>query len=314
MKLKVINNFPDPFHPKFSFKEWDKQFVSHNAVLNGYYSNIYYPEHWTTLSIKCAFNGVEYYIKDNIKYGVDDNSYLILNNGTMYESYIRSENKVESFTVNFTKEFTEEVFNSLNNKDSFLLDYPEVKDREPVNFFEKLYQHNPLILKLLNDIRKTIQTPGYDNVLLNEKLHMMLNVLFCIQLNTFKDADSVNAVKKSTRMELYRRLNIAKDYIYSNYYDNVTLDELSKVSCLSQHHLLRKFKTQFGITPHQYLTKRRMEAAKVLIEKTNFSISEICFSVGFEDLSSFGELFKKHYSFSPENYRKSYSSKKAILT
>jgi AraC-like DNA-binding protein len=310
MKLKVINKFPDPNKPEFSFREWDKQFYTHNAVLNGFYSDIYYPEHWTSLSVKCAFNGVEYYIKGNVKYGVDDNSYLILNDGTMYESYIQSENKVESFTVNFTNEFTEDVFNALSNRDSFLLDYPEIKERQPVNFFEKLYPHNPSILNLLNGIRNIIHKPNYDHEMLNEKMHLLLDTLFHVQFKTYKEADSFKAVKKSTRLELYRRLNIAKDFIYSNYYSNVTLGELSKASCLSPHHLLRKFKLHFGLTPHQYLTCRRIEKAKNLLEKTGLSISEVCFSIGFEDLSSFGELFKKYYSLSPENYRR---NKKGIL-
>lgn len=304
MKPKVIHNFPDPFHPKFSFKEWDKQFITHNAVLNGYYSKIYYPEHWTSLSIKCAFNGVEYYVLNNMKYGVDDNSYLILNDGTMYESYIEADIKVESFTINFTKEFTNDVLYSLNNTDNFLLDYPEIKDRQPVNFFEKLYTHNSIMMNVLNDIRAIINKLYYDPQLLNEKMHILLEILFHIQYNTFKEADKLEASRKSTRLELYKRLHAAKDYIYSNYKNSVTLEELSKVACLSRHHFLRKFKMQFRLTPHQYLTQRRLERAKELLENTNLSISEVCFSVGFEDLSSFGELFKKYYNLPPENYRK----------
>src|SRR3972149_10549829 len=114
MSIKIIRRFPDVNKPGFEFSKWNTQFHTHNVILNGMYSNYYYPIHWTPLSMKCAFGGNEYYIKNNIKYSVNDACFLIFNDGTYYDSSINSDSKVESFTLNFNKKFSDDAFNSLS--------------------------------------------------------------------------------------------------------------------------------------------------------------------------------------------------------
>ncbi len=112
MSVKVIKKFPDTSDFSYNYAEWNRQFLEQNVILNGRYSNIYYPSHWTPLSVKFAFGGNEHYIFDRMKYSVDDSSYLILNRDTVYESLIDSDKSVESFTLNFTPDFADEVFYS----------------------------------------------------------------------------------------------------------------------------------------------------------------------------------------------------------
>lgn len=310
MSVKIIKQFPDIKNPRFSFSEWNRQFSTHNIIINDSYSSVYYPVHWTPLSIKCAFNGVEYYVLDNkIRYAVDNSNYLILNHGRLYESYISSDTKVESFTLNFTSSFVSDVFRSISFRDEFLLDYPEIVDKTPVNFFEKLFPYNSRIQYYLCRLKELIDNNEPEAGLIEEKLGSLLEELFRSQLKTYHDSEKLEAKKKSTRLELLRRLNIARDYMYSCFSGRITLGEVAKLACLSPHHMLRKFKSHFGITPHQYLTKRRLEAAEELITTTNLSITGVCFSVGFESPSSFGVLFRKNFNFSPEAYRLSFTKK-----
>lgn len=313
MNIRIIRNFPDASNPKFSFAEWDRQFLTHNVILNGVYNNLYYREHWTPLSIKCAYNGVEYYIKNGIRYAVGDKCFLILNEGTLYESFIESDKKVESFTINFTKELTDNVIAGIQNNDDFLLENHLIGSQSPFSFFEKLYMQDDNMSKLLFEIRTLSQQNPPDTEALNEKLHFLLEQMCRLQLNTLKEANNFKASRQSTRMELYRRLNQVKDFLYSNYNKQINLNDLAKISCLSPHHLLRKFKVQFGITPHQYLIKKRMEAARENLVRTDKSISEICFASGYEDLSSFSRLFKQQYNSTPEAFRKKNFNKKSIF-
>jgi len=64
------------------------------------------------------------------------------------------------------------------------------------------------------------------------------------------------------------------------------------------------FKSIYGKTPHQYLTQVRIEKAKELLNQS-FSVSEICYSIGFDSVSSFTGLFKKIYSLTPSAYQQS---------
>ena len=312
MSVKVITQFPDMDDFRFNNRQWNRQFVEQNIILNGKFSYLYYPEHWTTLSLKFAFGGSEQYILGNMKYGVQDNTYLILNKDSIYQSLIDSDKPVESLTLNFTAKFVEDVFYSSFNSDKYLLDFPEVRDKYPVNFFQKLYATDSVMSTYINNIRYVVNSKNCDTNMLNEVLHGILEHTFRSQLSASKKADELKSVKRSTRIELFNRLNKAKDYIESNCHEAIDLDVLSKVSSLCPHHFLRKFKSYTGISPYQHLKQTRLTKAKTLLENTSLSVTEICQDCGYESLSSFSFLFKKTYNLSPENYR-NLNRKKSIF-
>lgn len=309
MSIKVITKFPDINNFTYNYRQWNRQFIEQNIILNGKFSYLYYPEHWTTLSLKFAFGGSEQYIMGNMKYGVQDNLYLILNRDTLYQSLIDSDKPVESLTLNFTAKFAEDIFYSSFNNDEYLLDFPEVRDRYPVNFFQKLYNIDTEINSYINNIRLAVKNNNYETEYLNEILHNILEHTFRTQLTASRKADELKSVKRSTRLELFNRLNKAKDYIESNYHEAIDLDMLSKVSSLCPHHFLRKFKSYTGKSPYRYLKTVRLEKARIMLESTNSSITEICMNCGYESLSSFSFLFKNTYKISPENYRKAHNKK-----
>jgi AraC-like DNA-binding protein len=119
-----------------------------------------------------------------------------------------------------------------------------------------------------------------------------------------QEANGITAKKKVTREELYRRLSIAKDYLSSCYYEQITIDQLAATCYLNPFYLIREFKKLYNITPHQFLTKLRLREAEKMIANSQKQISGILQEVGFEDLTSFSKLFKKEYGVSPITYRK----------
>lgn len=301
MSIKVITNFPDIHQFSYNYSSWNRQFLEENVILNGKFSYLYYPAHWTTLSFKFAFGGYEYYIMDKMKYGVDNSSFLILNRDTIYESLIDSADTVETLTLNFTEKFINDVYHSCFNNEEYLLDYPEVRDKHPVNFFQKLYPADDIVAAITGRMRKNISEGN--TCCLNELMHLLMEYVFKKQLKASIEADKITSKKRSTRYELFNRLNTAKDYISSNYNTKIELNDLGKISTLSPHHLLRKFKSAFGITPHNYLTKIRIKKAEEFLRQSEKSVTEICQEVGFESLSSFGILFKRKTGYPPDKYR-----------
>src|SRR5260370_616039 len=69
-------------------------------------------------------------------------------------------------------------------------------------------------------------------------------------------------------------------------------------------HLLRTFRDTFGETPHEYLTRVRVEKARQLLAVTGRSVTDVCFDVGFTSLGSFSTLFKRHGGESPAAFRR----------
>jgi AraC-like DNA-binding protein len=81
------------------------------------------------------------------------------------------------------------------------------------------------------------------------------------------------------------------------------LDVMARAAHFSRFHFLRAFQKTFHETPHQYLKRKRIERAKELLAESEYSITEICFSVGFESLGSFSTLFHRVVGWSPSIYR-----------
>src|SRR6185312_48675 len=74
--------------------------------------------------------------------------------------------------------------------------------------------------------------------------------------------------RQSTRVQLYRRLSLAREWIDSHYGSPLSLDILAGQAALNRQHFLRMFRDCFGLTPHQYLTEVRLTAARRFLTET----------------------------------------------
>jgi AraC family transcriptional regulator len=115
--------------------------------------------------------------------------------------------------------------------------------------------------------------------------------------------ENLKFLNDSTKVEILKRLNLAKEYINNNYHQAIGLNDIAQNSCLSVNHLLRTFKQAYGRSPHQYLIEVRLERAKYLLENTTYTISEIVGIIGFGCPSSFIRLFKNVHEITPGKYR-----------
>lgn len=98
-------------------------------------------------------------------------------------------------------------------------------------------------------------------------------------------------------------LERARALIDADYSQPLDLDELARAAHFSRFHFLRAFRRAFKATPHEYLTRKRIERAKQLLAESELTVTEICFDVGFESLGSFSTLFHKQVGWSPSIYR-----------
>ena len=103
------------------------------------------------------------------------------------------------------------------------------------------------------------------------------------------------------KIYLYRRIVQAKLFIDEHYGNAIDLKSISGEAYYSRFHFIRVFKQIYSKTPHQYLISVRINKARLLLE-SRMPVTEVCFQVGFESLSSFSGLFKKMTGFSPHIY------------
>jgi AraC-like DNA-binding protein len=102
----------------------------------------------------------------------------------------------------------------------------------------------------------------------------------------------------------FARLCRARDYLGDCYCERVTLENAARQACLSRFHFNRLFAHAFGETPHEFVTRRRIEEAKKLLLRDGESVTEICFAVGYESLGSFSTRFRSLTGLSPASFRR----------
>ena len=122
--------------------------------------------------------------------------------------------------------------------------------------------------------------------------------------DAYKLSQNVQAVKASTRLEIFRRISTARDWMDAHYSDDITLEDIGAVAAMNSQHFLRMFKQVYSITPHQYLIDVKLRKARELLESTGMTINEICQAIGFESVFSFSVLFKKRFGLPPGGFRK----------
>jgi AraC-like DNA-binding protein len=104
------------------------------------------------------------------------------------------------------------------------------------------------------------------------------------------------------RQYLYLRAVRAKLYIDENFASNIDLNRIADEACFSKFHFVRLFKDIYGRTPHQYLTRVRIEKAKEYLDEGQ-TVAYACFKVGFDSISSFTGLFKRRTGQTPRHYQ-----------
>ena len=92
-------------------------------------------------------------------------------------------------------------------------------------------------------------------------------------------------------------------YVNRHYQENITLEQISKVFARSRSSISHTFKGETGQTFREYLISVRLRSAKSLLLYSNLSVTEIAFSVGFNDSNYFSNVFKKYMGISPIKYR-----------
>jgi AraC-like DNA-binding protein len=101
-----------------------------------------------------------------------------------------------------------------------------------------------------------------------------------------------------------QKLCRARAFIRDYFREPIELADAAAEAELSIWHFLRLFRDVFGETPHEFLTRLRIDTARSLLAVSSRSVTDVCFDVGFSSLGSFSTLFTRQVGVSPIAFRR----------
>lgn len=260
-----------------------------------------YSETAASFSIRFVFSGAEICTIGRRQLSLHTDSFIMLNKGTQYTSSSDPRLPVNVLAVEFDEDFLNEFSSEfLKGKKDSLFD----AEHTTYQLRETIYPLNANLRLNITRLKNLIEDENADEVLINELLQCCLqNCCRVYKEEISLKAKKLNFLNVNTRIEILRRLNLAKEYLYANYDKNISLESLANYACLSVNHLLRTFKLAYNQSPHQYLIQIRLQRAQLLLAKTEYPVYEIVNMVGFKCTSSFIRLFRNRYQTTPLKYR-----------
>ena len=260
--------------------------------------------HAHPLSIKMAWNGSAFFSLPNRRLRVDDDSYLILNEGTHYGTAFRSERVMDCFCVFFRNGLAQELTGARHATLAQAAASGPDLPRRSVDFAEHLRAHDTAVTPHLRALARAIDEGVDDLAWYEERAQALLLAMLAAEPGQRERAACIKSVKASTREELTRRVLLATDFLLSNYTEPLALDDLSHAAHLSKFHLVRLFKQVHGTSPHAYLQAKRARVARRLIESTDYELNDIAARAGFGSRWTMFRQLRKQFRMSGLDLRR----------
>ena len=114
--------------------------------------------------------------------------------------------------------------------------------------------------------------------------------------------ENVRSMQKTDSI-VHSQKDVIKDYIDRNYKKDISAKDVAGILGYSDVYFSKVFKQLFDDNFINYLTKIRIDRAKLLLKDVSFNIKEVGKSVGYADSNYFTKVFKRSIGMSPSEYR-----------
>ena len=227
----------------------------------------------------------------------------------------------------FTLENDTETYNSDLNID--------LKKEEKIKFLLKAGEKDEVINFINNMFNKLLDNRNLDikqfQIICFQLIHITFSVLMELEITTNKNSinegvlwnklietetleDMKNIIVdhyKNVNMLLQENSNGSDNYTIQNiksiieekYFENITVNDISKLVFLSTNYICMIFKRDTGTTINDYITRIRIEKAIEMLKDPGIKLYDICYAVGYSDPSYFSKVFKKYTGLSPKQYK-----------
>ncbi|SFG58472.1 AraC-type DNA-binding protein [Pedobacter insulae] len=170
-----------------------------------------------------------------------------------------------------------------------------IKPNGKKHFAQKIVKHD-IIIQFIESLDFYFQNPTLVN---DDLVRLKIKELILLLLQT---DNAENIISLFSYLFTPKQASF-KDIIQTHLFSNITISELALLSGRSLSAFKRDFENYFNDTPANYIKEQKLLKASDLLGSTDFSISEICYEVGFNDTSHFTKLFKQKFNSTPSAHR-----------
>lgn len=170
----------------------------------------------------------------------------------------------------------------------------------------KEWNLNPseLILKNNNEVanisNKLLKVFTSDDPFKEYEIDIILRELVLCMLRL----QNLSTVRKEFKTTTNRSpFHAVLSYISNRLSQDIKIEELCSIACMSKSSFYRAFTDEYGITPVQLILEERVKYAKALLSDPDISVKEVAFACGFNDPNYFSRSFRKLTGQTPSDYR-----------
>jgi len=247
-----------------------------------------------SLSLKYTISGYEKYYINNNQYKVESGKFIITPPDLTINAKFSNPTPVESLCIQLSNDLINAAFNDLIFSNDLSENMRAINLVHDLNVYQSI-EANTTVKSTVNSIIQHFNSPE----IIAEKLQLWAKEVCNIQLQLNTKLVRIERIKKSTKSEIFHRIEKAKNFVELNFKDEINLDLIAENSALTKFDLIRYFKQIYQQTPYQYLMQLRLLRAKELIFENKYALETIALKLNFADLPSFSKAFKNHFGISP---------------
>jgi AraC family transcriptional regulator len=132
---------------------------------------------------------------------------------------------------------------------------------------------------------------------------LMESLAVSIVIQLARNPDGGASLRRPASGLAPRKLEQVRGFIEQHLAESLLVEQLAAVVHMSPFHFARLFKLATGISPHAYITARRVERAKELLRNGNLALVEVSAAVGFQTQGHFTEVFHRLAGITPRRFR-----------
>ncbi|MCC6460732.1 MAG: AraC family transcriptional regulator [Saprospiraceae bacterium] len=155
--------------------------------------------------------------------------------------------------------------------------------------------------ELADAVGRLIRIPSEPNLAKDMLANVTLQELLIRLLQT---QARTTLLEQTSTLQTRHRFAFVIQFIREHLTENLSIQQLARLACMSKPHFFRRFKQELGVSPLDFILQERIKLAKQVLSRPDTSVTDACYHSGFNNLAYFTLQFKKYEGTTPSYFRK----------